>query len=195
VGIGEMAMFDTLNSRALRCNDCYGQRFMNAGIYHYSVLPADVPRTDEKGPFVIDVRGHSIAVMRQHSVVVRVERGVFMVEPATLTIAPGDLVLWNCPESTTVPYVVVGDTSLSAPFGTADALKFIGEGRSRYALDYFRGPADSLVAGCRQFLHPRGIHPSPVAHSSGGHPDSSNSGARSSIETDGGTCGVFEDHV
>lgn len=117
-------MFDTLDSRALRYTDCYGQRFMKPGVYRYNVLPADSARTKEDGRFAVVVQDGSHRAMRQHSVVVRVERGAFIVEPAELTITTGDLVLWNCPESTAVPYVVVGDKSFFASHTLADESGF-----------------------------------------------------------------------
>jgi plastocyanin len=101
-------MFDTLDSRVLRYTDCYGQRFMKVGTYHYGVRPASETCASKHGPFTVKVIERSNARMKQHSVVVRVDAGRFTVEPQELTIDAGDLVLWNCPESTAIAYVVAG---------------------------------------------------------------------------------------
>jgi hypothetical protein len=54
---------DTLDSRALRFNDCYAQRFMKAGKYAYNVLPVKYCVTGER-PFSIHV-GESTDRMKQ----------------------------------------------------------------------------------------------------------------------------------
>ena len=47
--------------------------------------------------------------MRQHNVVVHVDGARFTPDEDSLTIEEGDLVLWNCPHATTIPFVIAGD--------------------------------------------------------------------------------------
>ena len=41
--------------------------------------------------------------MKQHSLVVKFAAGKFSVNQGDLSIAAGDLVLWNCPDTKAVP--------------------------------------------------------------------------------------------
>jgi plastocyanin len=103
-------MIDTLDSRALRLTDCYGQRFMKTGTYRYGVVPVEGHLVTDERPFTVQVlerKAHT--TMTQTSVVVKSEGGKFRAEPADVTIEAGDLVLWNCPDAKAMPYMVVGD--------------------------------------------------------------------------------------
>ena len=105
---------DTLDSRALRFNDCYAQRFMKAGKYAYNVLPVLGACVTGDRPFSIQVGESTGDRMKQHSVVVRFKEGKFSVDKESLTIAAGDLVLWNCPDTKAVPFTVTGDREFFA---------------------------------------------------------------------------------
>jgi plastocyanin len=108
-------MIDTFDSRALRLTDCYGQRFMRIGTYHYNVLPAFGHRVTEERPFMVKVVERTANTrMNQHTLVVRADKGKFRVEPAEVLIEVGDLVLWNCPDPKAMPYMVVGDQEFFA---------------------------------------------------------------------------------
>ena len=123
---------DTLDSRALRFNDCYAQRFMKAGKYAYNVLPVLGYCVTSERPFVIHVGEAAGDRMKQHSVTVKLKNGQFTVDKETLTIGAGDLVLWHCPDNKAVPYTVTGDreffssdrlvneSGYSHAFGSAD---------------------------------------------------------------------------
>ena len=123
---------DTLDSRALRFNDCYAQRFMKTGKYAYNVLPVLGYCVTGERPFSIHVGESTHDRMKQHSVIVRFKDGRFTVDKETLTIAAGDLVLWNCPDTKAVPYTVTGEreffssdrlvneSGYSHAFGSAD---------------------------------------------------------------------------
>lgn len=103
-------MIDSFDSRALRLTDCYAQRFMKAGTYRYNLLSAAGRYVTEERPYKIEVgEGTGKNRMRQHTVMVRTEKGRFVAEPAEVTIEVGDLVVWNCPERKAMPYAVVGD--------------------------------------------------------------------------------------
>jgi plastocyanin len=123
---------DTLDSRALRFNDCYAQRFMKEGKYAYNVLPVMGHCVTSERPFSIHVGKSTDDRMKQHSIIVRFKDGRFTVDQETLTIAGGDLVLWNCPDTKAVPYTVTGEreffssdrlvneSGYSHAFGSAD---------------------------------------------------------------------------
>ena len=103
-------MINALDSRALRYADCYGQRFMKAGAYHYNILPIGGDLVTADRPFVIQVaepaKPHP---MKQHAVNVLFEGGKFTIDTKTLAIDAGDLVMWNCRNTKALPYLVVGD--------------------------------------------------------------------------------------
>jgi plastocyanin len=103
-------MTDTFDSRALRATDCYGQRFMKAGLYRYHVLSAHAHCMTDERPFAVKV-GESSGKRKlgQNTVTITFDRGRFRVEPQEVTIESGDLVLWNCPNARANPYMVVGD--------------------------------------------------------------------------------------
>jgi plastocyanin len=100
---------DTLDSRALRFTDCYAQRFMKPGRYAYNVVPVMGACLNADRPFVIEVHESHEKRMRQHNVTVRFRARQFIAEPDTVTIAAGDLVLWNCPDTKAIPFTVVGE--------------------------------------------------------------------------------------
>ncbi len=108
-------MFDPLDSRALRQTDCYAQRFMKAGVYHYNVLPAFGDCLDRNRPFAIKVGDPTRkAAMTQHNITIHYDRGRFAVDRSEIAIEAGDLVLWHCPEAGVVPYCVAGEKEFFA---------------------------------------------------------------------------------
>jgi plastocyanin len=108
-------MFDSLDSRVLRFNDCYGQRFMKPGTYKYHVLPAGGHLVDTEKPFVIQVgERRSTNVMNQQTVILSFDKHRFHPDKAELTIETGDLVTWNCPARSAPGYVVAGDKDFFA---------------------------------------------------------------------------------
>lgn len=103
-------MIDSLDSRALRLTDCYGQRFMKAGTYRYNIVPAGSHCVTEERPFTIRVtEGAPQKKMAQRSVAVRVERGRFRADPEEVSIEAGDLVMWHSSNPRAIPYMVIGD--------------------------------------------------------------------------------------
>ncbi|NCT85114.1 MAG: hypothetical protein GXC94_18350 [Comamonadaceae bacterium] len=105
-----MQHLDTLDSRALRAVDCYGQRFMREGAYAYHVLPAGGGAMNLDRPFKIDVATRkSDGKMKQHHVALRWDGKVFMPELQELRIEAGDLVSWNCPDQKAPAFEVAGD--------------------------------------------------------------------------------------
>ena len=103
-------MTDTFDSRALRATDCYGQRFMKAGTYPYAIVGAHAHCMTDERPFVVKV-GESTGKPKlgQRTLIITLDAGRFHVEPSEVTIDAGDLVLWNCPNTKAMPYMVVGD--------------------------------------------------------------------------------------
>ena len=94
-------MIDTLDSRALRRTDCFGQRFMRAGSYAYNICPAHSHAISGDQPFTITVKeGAKNGKMKQHNVLINRRESRFDAAPHDLTIHVGDLVLWNCVDIT-----------------------------------------------------------------------------------------------
>jgi plastocyanin len=128
---------DTLDSRALRFTDCYAQRFMKPGRYAYHVVTAMSHCVSSERPFTIQVGESVEQTMKQHSVVIRQKGGRFTVEPETLSIGAGDLVLWHCSATGAVPHMIVGDkeffssdrlvneSGYSHAFGSADQYEWV----------------------------------------------------------------------
>lgn len=103
-------MINTLDSRALRLTDCYGQRFMKAGDYKYNVVLAFGALISADRPFVVSVRDTDTkAGMKQHTVQIKSDAGRFRVPDERIIINVGDMVLWNCKDRDAPPYAVVGD--------------------------------------------------------------------------------------
>jgi plastocyanin len=101
---------DTLDSRALRATDCYGQRFMRSGSYHYHVLPSGGGVVDTERPFTVLVQERkSDGRMSQHNVALRWDGRHWHPDRQDLVIEAGDLVVWNCPDQKAPPYEVAGD--------------------------------------------------------------------------------------
>jgi plastocyanin len=102
-------MYNELDSRALGRADCYAQRFMRPGDYHYNVVPGHGQALSTDYPFVIHVEGNAkkAGKMAQHNLHVSPSVKGFTVAPATLTIAVGDMVVWN--GGGEIPFAVVGD--------------------------------------------------------------------------------------
>lgn len=107
-----MAMNDNIfDSRAIRRADCYAQRFMRAGTYHYNILPSHAAQISDDRPFVINVKDTKSkkGKMGQHNVFIKAQRAKYVPDNRELTIAVGDLVLWNCPGGNCQPFSVIGD--------------------------------------------------------------------------------------
>ena len=104
-------MYNELDSRALGRADCYAQRFMRPGDYRYNVVPGHAQAISTDYPFVIHVHaandGRKGAAMTQHNLRVSTAGKGFTVAPAKLTIAVGDMVVWN--GGGTIPFAVVGE--------------------------------------------------------------------------------------
>ena len=101
-------MTEQFDSRTLRNTDTYGQRFMKAGVYPYSVLPAGSSWTGD-APFTIEVVGEEGGEMQQTLVIVTLADGRFTASPEKVTIAPGDLVMWHSPDAANHPFLVQGE--------------------------------------------------------------------------------------
>jgi len=104
-------MYNELDSRALGRADCYAQRFMRPGDYRYNVVPGHAQAIATDHPFAIHVHaasdGRKGAAMAQHNLHVSTAGKSFTVTPAKLTIAVGDMVVWN--GGGTIPFAVVGE--------------------------------------------------------------------------------------
>lgn len=100
-------MYNDLDSRALGRADCYAQRFMRAGDYRYNVVPGHGQALSTDYPFVIHVEDKKTSTMAQHNLRVTAGGKGFTVAPASLTIAIGDMVMWN--GGGDIPFAVVGD--------------------------------------------------------------------------------------
>lgn len=115
---------DNLDSRYLRYTDCYGQRFMREGAYHYNVLPSGGRLLNDERPFVIQVQaGDGGAGMRQHNVMLDWSAKGFKPDHREISIAVGDLVLWRCASQVAPPYEVAGDHDF---FGSASLVNECG---------------------------------------------------------------------
>lgn len=127
------AQTETLDSRALRNTDCYGQRFMKPGTYPYALVPAGGAGTTAEFPYVVEVveKGSKRdREMHQTAVTVRfvkerhgnccdersTEPGRFVPDQERVTIEAGDMVVWNSPDAATRPFAVDGQKEF---FGSA----------------------------------------------------------------------------
>lgn len=102
-------MYNDFDSRALGRANCFAQRFMRPGDYRYAIVPGHGQALSTDYPFIILVEEGKKkgGEMTQHNLrVSQGERGL-TVAPATLTIAVGDLVVWNGGGMT--PFAVVGE--------------------------------------------------------------------------------------
>ena len=103
-------MYNELDSRALGRADCYAQRFMRAGDYSYNVAPGFGQALSTDYPFSIHVedskKEKKSANMKQYDLRVTPESKGFSVASSTLTIAVGDMVVWN--GGGEIPFAVVG---------------------------------------------------------------------------------------
>ncbi len=91
-------MFD---SSALSLVNCFGQRFPAAGTFPYRLVQTDAPAGNALAPaypFTITVTSSQGGEAQQHDVVVNKGDAGLVADPAKLTIAVGDLVLWNSPD-------------------------------------------------------------------------------------------------
>jgi plastocyanin len=89
-------MFD---SSALTLVNCFGQRFPAVGTFPYGLAQTDAASALASAyPFTIKVMPSQGGEAQQHDVVVKKGDGELAAEPPELTIAAGDLVLWNSPD-------------------------------------------------------------------------------------------------
>ena len=103
-------MYNELDSRALGRADCYAQRFMRPGDYRYNVVPGHAQAISTDFPFMVHVKEHEgkrDAKMTQHNLRVASDGRKFTVTPATITIAVGDMLVWN--GGGDIPFAVVGE--------------------------------------------------------------------------------------
>jgi plastocyanin len=102
---------DTIDSRALRATDCYGQRFMRPGTYRYHVLPVGGQHVDQDRPYVIRVneRKADKKPMKQLTITLGWNGREFKPDQGDVAIDAGDLVIWNCPDQAAPGYEVAGD--------------------------------------------------------------------------------------
>ena len=102
-------MYNELDSRALGRADCYAQRFMRPGDYQYNIVPGHGQALSTDYPFVIHVEANAKkdVKMAQHNLRVVTSGNVLTSVPATLTIAVGDMVVWN--GGGEIPFAIVGD--------------------------------------------------------------------------------------
>jgi plastocyanin len=103
---------ETLDSRLLGTTDCFGQRFSRAGAYTYGLNATPQPcRPLQDEQFGIEVAGNEApdGEGRQHDVTVRFEGGRLVADPPKLRVAPGDVVLWNAPDTSTPGFAVHGE--------------------------------------------------------------------------------------
>lgn len=102
-------MYNELDSRALGRADCYAQRFMRPGDYRYNVVPGYGQAISTDFPFTIHVQGEEKkdSKMAQHDLSVGSSGKGFAPDRAALTIAVGDMVVWN--GGGEIPFAVVGD--------------------------------------------------------------------------------------
>ena len=105
-----MQHLDTLDSRALRAIDGYGQRFMREGAYAWHALPAGGGAMNLERPFAIDVGPRkSDGRMTQHPVALRWDGQRFVPDHPRLAIEAGDLVSWHCPDPAAPAFEIAGD--------------------------------------------------------------------------------------
>jgi hypothetical protein len=102
-------MYNDLDSRALGRADCYAQRFMRPGDYHYNVVPghAQALSTDYSLVIRVEEGEKKSAQMVQHTLGVSQHGKGCTVTSATLTIATGDMVVWN--GGGEIPFAVISD--------------------------------------------------------------------------------------
>jgi plastocyanin len=104
-------MYNALDSRALGRADCYAQRFMRPGDYRYAIVPGHAQAISSDYPFVVHVKDKAAegksAEMAQHNLRVISDGKKFSVAPATVTIAVGDMVVWN--GGGDIPFAVAGE--------------------------------------------------------------------------------------
>lgn len=101
-------MLDRFDSRALGRTDCYAQRFMKPGVYPYAIVPVGTQRMTDRRPFVVRVAEGAVGQqLAQRTLRISAKHGRFSTD-AEVTIQPGDVVMWNCPDASAPPYAVIG---------------------------------------------------------------------------------------
>ncbi len=89
-------MFD---SSALTLVNCFGQRFPAVETFPYRLVQTGAANALASAyPFTIKVMPSQGGEAQQHDVVVTNGDGGLVADPAELTIAAGDVVLWNSPD-------------------------------------------------------------------------------------------------
>lgn len=105
-----MTNTDNFDSRALRYTDAYGQRFMRADTYRYSLVTAGTGETGEHAVYTIRVeKSAKDHKMNQHNLNVIYQDGEFRPDDPEITIQMGDIVLWACRQPSAPPFEVIGD--------------------------------------------------------------------------------------
>ena len=101
-------MYNDFDSRALGRTNCFAQRFMRPGDYRYAIVPGHGQALSTDYPFTIHVADgkNKGGEMAQHNVLVSKDERGLAATPATLSIAVGDMVLWN--GGGIMPFAVVG---------------------------------------------------------------------------------------
>ena len=105
-----MQHLDNLDSRHLQATDCYGQRFMREGSYHWHALTAGGGAVNTDRPYAIQVGTRkSDGKMTQHHVTLRWDGQRFVPDTEKLAIEAGDLVSWHCPDQKAPAFEIAGD--------------------------------------------------------------------------------------
>lgn len=106
---------DALDSRALRYADCYGQRFMREGTFHYHVMPNGAQDVNLERPYTINVSQRKRSgKMTQHSVALQWKNHEFVPDNKKIDVEVGDLVVWNCSDRNAPPYEIAGEKEFFA---------------------------------------------------------------------------------
>jgi plastocyanin len=112
---------NTLDSRFLRLGDCFAQKFSKAGTYRYIVTSgAGSCLSAEEGEYTIVVgagpagkgkaKGKTQSQNSQQNVLVHLQDGKLVAEPAEIHIKAGDTVIWHTPDAATPGFAVIGQS-------------------------------------------------------------------------------------
>jgi plastocyanin len=111
-------MHDSLDSRALRFTDCFGQRFTEPGTYAYHALPVGSTLLDDERPFTVVVKarsGDTDTDANQSTVLLPWNGRRFIPDDPEVAIESGDLVMWHSPTNGAPPFAIVGNGFGSSP--------------------------------------------------------------------------------
>lgn len=148
-------MNNALDSRVLRQADCYGQRFMREGRYHWAALPAGGAAIDGARPFAIEVGPRkSKEHMVQHDVVLQWRDGQFTTQEVKLVIELGDLVVWHCGQADAPGWEIAGDQDF---FGSARLTNECGYSHA-FGLPGRYEWADANGSGVQGVVHVEPVH-------------------------------------